>query len=430
MRIFNDKCMKSVILLTLLSIHTPKILCQSDGFAFNATGGTGGSAVTVDNETDLLTYAASTSPYIITVSGTILLTNYLQIFSNKTIQGKDSNATIVGNIIVRSGDRNVIIRNLNITNPLGIGEGDGITVRGGRCVYINHCTFTDCKDGSCDIVAAADSITVSWCRFHYVSQTTHLLVNLIGSADGVTTDIGKFHVTFHHNWWDINCQERCPSVRYGTVHVYNNYYRSDSLNYCVRTRLYAEVLVENNFFDRVKNPWELLVTNSDPLGKLKASGNNITYLDTSFGVQWLPGWYTGQSLIPGTDSVFKPPYPYILSNVVDIKDSVTKYAGNVFTVFTGVNLKTNEPESFQLYQNYPNPFNPGTTIKYALPKAAHVTLTIYNSLGQEAAKLLSKDMSAGVYRTEWDASGFASGVYFYRIIAEKFVDTKKFLLLK
>ena len=88
------------------------------------------------------------------------------------------------------------------------------------------------------------------------------------------------------------------------------------------------------------------------------------------------------------------------------------------------------PKSFKLEQNYPNPFNPGTTIKYAIPKAAHVTLTIYNSLGQESAKLLSKDMNAGVYTTEWNASGFASGVYYYRISVGDFVQTKKLILLK
>ena len=104
MKLFNDKCMKSVILLISLSIYTPDILCVSDGFAFNASGGTGRAEVTVGNETDLLTYAESTAPYVITVSGTIQLTNYLQILSDKTIQGRtqlqQSSGTLLSEMVI------------------------------------------------------------------------------------------------------------------------------------------------------------------------------------------------------------------------------------------------------------------------------------------------------------------------------------------
>jgi multidrug transporter EmrE-like cation transporter len=60
----------------------------------------------------------------------------------------------------------------------------------------------------------------------------------------------------------------------------------------------------------------------------------------------------------------------------------------------------------------------------------HVTLSIYNSMGQEVSKLVSQDMSVGVHTAIWNASGFASGVYYYRIIAGNFIETKKLLLLK
>jgi len=99
--------------------------------------------------------------------------------------------------------------------------------------------------------------------------------------------------------------------------------------------------------------------------------------------------------------------------------------------FTDVTEEVNNmPQGFTLSQNFPNPFNPSTTIKFSLPKATHVTLSIYNSLGQEVSKLISKDMNAGVYTTEWNATSFASGVYYYRIVASGFVQTKKLLLLK
>ena len=102
--------------------------------------------------------------------------------------------------------------------------------------------------------------------------------------------------------------------------------------------------------------------------------------------------------------------------------------GTAVTSVMEYNSKGNS--DFQLLQNYPNPFNPSTTVKFYLPKATHVTLSIYNSLGQEVSKLISQDMNAGVYANEWKASGFASGIYYYRIIAGGFSVTKKLILLK
>jgi hypothetical protein len=87
-------------------------------------------------------------------------------------------------------------------------------------------------------------------------------------------------------------------------------------------------------------------------------------------------------------------------------------------------------EKFSLAQNYPNPFNPRTTIKFSIPDLTYVTLKIYNSLGQEVAQLISQDMNAGVYTTEWNAAGFTSGVYFYRLSAGKFSETQKLILMK
>jgi pectate lyase len=82
----------------------------------------------------------------------------------------------------------------------------------------------------------------------------------------------------------------------------------------VRTRIEAELLVENNYFENVKNPWEQYVDRcSGTQGKLKASGNNIGFMDTSYNVTWYvsTGSSDGQSyLIPGTDVVFTPPYSY------------------------------------------------------------------------------------------------------------------------
>jgi hypothetical protein len=88
------------------------------------------------------------------------------------------------------------------------------------------------------------------------------------------------------------------------------------------------------------------------------------------------------------------------------------------------------PIKFELHQNYPNPFNPSTTIQFDIPKAAFVTLKVYNVLGQEVATLVNEKREAGRYEVEFDGSKLTSGVYFYRLQAGSFVQTRKMILLK
>jgi len=88
------------------------------------------------------------------------------------------------------------------------------------------------------------------------------------------------------------------------------------------------------------------------------------------------------------------------------------------------------PKGFALSQNYPNPFNPSTIINYELPITNYVELSIYNLLGQRVAILVNEQKRAGYHQVEWEASGFASGIYYYRIEAGEFQDVKKMILIK
>ena len=87
-------------------------------------------------------------------------------------------------------------------------------------------------------------------------------------------------------------------------------------------------------------------------------------------------------------------------------------------------------QSFHLMQNCPNPFNPSTTISFSIPRQTFTTLTIYNTLGQEIATLVSDDLRPGSYSTEWNASNVASGIYYYRLLVGELSQTKKLLLLR
>ncbi len=96
-----------------------------------------------------------------------------------------------------------------------------------------------------------------------------------------------------------------------------------------------------------------------------------------------------------------------------------------------------QPSEMMLEQNYPNPFNSVTTIKYSVPVNGNVKLTVYNTLGQQVAELINKELKAGSYDVKFSgksqsASGgvLASGVYFYQIKIDKFIQTKKMILLK
>jgi hypothetical protein len=88
------------------------------------------------------------------------------------------------------------------------------------------------------------------------------------------------------------------------------------------------------------------------------------------------------------------------------------------------------PHTFSLEQNYPNPFNPVTTIQFSLPQSAQVTIKIINLLGEEVATLVSEQLPAGTHSRQFNAEKLASGIYFYQLKTEGFMDTKKLVLLK
>jgi hypothetical protein len=93
-------------------------------------------------------------------------------------------------------------------------------------------------------------------------------------------------------------------------------------------------------------------------------------------------------------------------------------------------VEVSTPFTYNLSQNYPNPFNPATTISYQLKNDGLVTIKVYDQLGKEVTTLLNEEKSVGSYQIEFNASSLASGVYYYRINAGNFVDTKKMILMK
>ena len=291
-----------------------------DGYATidgDTTGGAGGSIVTVDNVLDFKNAIQSAGPLVVQVSGTIDLGGTVSCGSDKTIIGLGSDAKIIGDLAL-SFVTNVIIRNLTFTTPPGIGVFDGITIENGsHHVWIDHCTFYDCGDGELDIVTGSDYVTVSWCKSYYTFNSTHNFVNLIGNNENNDAqDTGRLHVTFHHNWWSTLCVERMPRVRFGQVHVFNNFYDCTGNNYCVRAGIGSQILVEKNYFRNINRPYEYLdetpIGGSPSHGLIRASGD-VTLNCTS--------------VFFFNDTVFTPPYSYTLETPATAKAKVISGAG-------------------------------------------------------------------------------------------------------
>jgi hypothetical protein len=163
--------------------------------------------------------------------------------------------------------------------------------------------------------------------------------------------------------------------------------------------------------DANDEPWVLLLPESGSIepGESQLITANFTMPDTAE-----PGDEYEGSIIINNNS---PNDPVIIPIIVYIE-------------FSTAEIHRSTPSNFALYQNYPNPFNPNTDIKFDLPHESHVSLSIYNLLGQKTAMLLDRKIAPGTFSVSFDGSSLPSGVYFYRITAGEFTDIKKMVLMK
>jgi pectate lyase len=253
--------------------------------------------------------------------------NALYVPSNTTLIGVGSTARLVNARLVIRNVENVIVRNLQIVNPCDIapvwdsGDGwnaeyDGITIEGAEYVWIDHNSFTDgsvtddtlpivngdtkqCHDGAIDVKNGSDFITLSYNVFELHDKT-----NLIGSSDSsASMDDGHLRVTLHHNLFR-NVVQRTPRVRFGKVHVYNNYYQGSKTrevyasSYSIGVGYKAKIISTSNAFDIegasgcsqvVKNPGSSSKTGAivDTGSLLNGAGLNLsTQCKFSNAVGW------------------------------------------------------------------------------------------------------------------------------------------------
>jgi hypothetical protein len=93
-------------------------------------------------------------------------------------------------------------------------------------------------------------------------------------------------------------------------------------------------------------------------------------------------------------------------------------------------ISSEVPNEFELEQNYPNPFNPTTHFGFRIPDFGFVKITVYDVVGKLISTIVNEELKPGIYRLSWDGTGYSSGMYFYRLETENFVQTRKMVLIK
>jgi pectate lyase len=295
------------------------------------TGGGTATPQTVTTESALASAAGGTGAAVIYVKG-VLSAGKINIGSNKTIVGL-CGAEIHGHLGL-SGSSNVIIRNIKIVgygvgncaldpdydSSVGCSSGnDAVTVNSAsHHLWFDHCDISDGTDGNLDITNGSDFVTVSWTKFHYTSRSDnsgndstgaegHRFSNLIGAADGVAIDVGHLNVTWHHDWWADNVNQRMPRTRAGKIHLFNNLFTATGNSYCTNAGDGTHLLVESNVYSGVKAPLQP-DSNGDMLAK-----NNI-FTNTS-----------GTTTANGTG--FSPTYSYTADAASSVQSAVQAGAG-------------------------------------------------------------------------------------------------------
>jgi pectate lyase len=207
------------------------------------TGGKGGKLVTASTFDELHAAMDSNDTLIILISGSIDLGGMTPLRSNKTLIGQKGARLFNGGFEIYKR-QNIIIRNIVFAD----GTDDTMKInQNTHHVWVDHCDFTNAADGLFDITRQSSNITVSYNHFYKHSKTM-----LIGHSDSQTDDTGYLKTTIHHNWFE-GTEQRHPRVRFGEVHVFNNYFLNNGL-YGVASTMEADVVMEGNLFEGVAYP--------------------------------------------------------------------------------------------------------------------------------------------------------------------------------
>lgn len=357
-----------------------------------ATGGAGGTEVTVTTMADLQKYAKMSGKYVIWVKGTMGSygtrgngnSDRVELGSDKSILGLPG-AHIKGGFDL-DNVKNVVIRNLIVEGPgavdndggtAGEGRQDAITiVNETKNVWLDHLSVMDGEDGNTDITKASDFVTVSWTKFSYTDKSypsgtsgmSHRFCNLLGGSDtekssgGATSD-GKLSVTFYKTWWGAGVAERMPRVRFGKVHVANCLFNSTDggQSHCVRAAFKADLLVESNVFIGQKKPIDLF-------------DNDFTAITVKNNV------FTNCSgNTAGSGTAFSPPYTLALGATSALEKEISDAASGAGPTLTWTATTSLAPMPSRAALSPPQPGHIGSLI---LIPGAEGGIRVLNAAGR------------------------------------------------
>lgn len=285
------------------------------GYGAGTTGGAGGTSVTVatgDQFLAALESKADSVPLTIYVDGTITLDNtsqdelLMKDLSDISVIGVGTNGECDGIGIRMVRCENIIIQNMEIHHVLkGAGEGDSISIENSGYVWVDHCELYNVYDGDESKKDVYDGLLDCKKNSHHLTYSYNYLHDswktmLCGFSDSDNYDRT---FTIHHNIFE-NCNSRLPLFRYGHAHIYNNYYH-DIYTSAINTRMGAEVFVENNIFDNVKEP--VCSLDSKAIGYWNLSGNQFTGCTAAnTSTDTSQSWSEGMA----NTSTYKPDYAY------------------------------------------------------------------------------------------------------------------------
>jgi pectate lyase len=385
---------------------------SGDGY-ITTTGGAGGASTTVSTLAALQAWASNregnTTPEILYISGKISSSSTTVVNvkhgANVSILGLGSSAELQ-NVGLNIWDyENVIVRNLKIHEVFY--PDDALTIDACNHVWVDHCELhsiigdgitVDTYDGLLDIKRGSKYVTVSWCYLH-----DHMKTMLIGHTDNTSlqaTD-SEMRITLHHNYHQ-NTDGRNPSLRFGAVHMFNNYFDNIS-DYGLAARDGGHAKVENCHYNNVKLSMstDKFPVEGLPNGYICQSGNLFTG-STGAPVISQTGcdWWTSSTL----------PYSYTLDAVSTVATNVPNNVG----VGLVDELKSSQetiPASINSFDVYPNPFNSSATINFSIKTARDLSFKLYDMTGRMVDEISTKHYYAGENKVIYNNPGLKPGIY-------------------
>ncbi|CAI6080017.1 unnamed protein product [Clonostachys chloroleuca] len=282
--------------------------CTQNG---GTTGGASGSQVTVKTVAELQAAASASGAAIILVEGNISGAAKVSVTSDKTIIGK-AGSSLTGVGLTINGQKNVIVRNLKISKVLA-DYGDCITIQKSTNVWVDHVDLSgdrdvdkDQYDGLVDLSHAADYVTISYTYFHDHSKGT-----LVGHSDkNSAEDTGHLRVTYANNYF-YNVRSRGPLLRFGTAHIYNQYY--NIMDTGLNTRMNAQALIQSSVFANV--------------GKKAIFSESSSETGYAVAIDVVLGGESANTAPTGTLSAGSFPYSYSLLGSGSVASKVPSEAG-------------------------------------------------------------------------------------------------------